>query len=128
MWIELSRLYAILGVEKKSLYAANIALSLGRNNRYIIRSAVRLLIHFSEKDKAHKIILQTENYKHDPWLLSAEIAVSSILEIPSKNIKYAINSLNDGIQPLSQLTELFGSIATIELNNGAWKKSKKLHT
>jgi uncharacterized protein HemY len=125
-WIELGRLYSILGNVTKSKKCIDIALNLDKDNRFIVRSASRFYHHFhGDKDYALQIIKNSKYVKDDPWLLSAEIAYSSILERHSKMAKVGINYLNNFDNDFLAITELAGSLGTLELMNGKFKDAKK---
>jgi tetratricopeptide (TPR) repeat protein len=49
-WSDLSLCYAALGSKEKSLRAIEVALNLGKNNRFILRSAARCFVFHDEPD------------------------------------------------------------------------------
>lgn len=125
-YVELARLYSILGQEEQSKQAMKIALELGFENRYVLRSAVRLFTHFKEFDIPHYYLRKSPVTGHDPWVLSAEIALSTMKKRTSRFLKSGFSMI--GSQKFSHfdLTELASSLATVELISGSNKKSKKL--
>lgn len=130
-YVELARCYSILGQEKKAINSINIALKLSPNNRFILRAATRLYTHFASNynnflSKIHQILIKSPITKYDPWLLSAEIAVATILKKNSRFIKKGMEMINSkNVAPFA-FTELASGIATVELLNGSNKKSKSL--
>lgn len=125
-YVEISRLYLILGEKEKAILFMKRALYLGPNNRYILRSAVRLFTHFDEFELPHYYLRKFGNLKNDPWLLSAEIALSSLRKRSSSFIKSGVLLLESkNYSPFSK-TELSAAIGTVELLNGSFKNSKKL--
>jgi len=123
-WVELSRLYSLLGQPKQSENAIKIALALDPNNRFIIRSAARLLIHNDKADEAYYYIRRAEILKYDPWLLSTEIATSCILERRPKFIKESIGLIESKNLSDFSLTELTSALGTLEFYDGSNKKAK----
>jgi tetratricopeptide (TPR) repeat protein len=125
-WVELSRCYSILGQEKQALKSMKIAVQLAQNNRFVLRSAVRLFSHYNEVDVAHDILRKNNMINYDPWLMSAEISVANLQGRNSKFIKRGIDLVESrNFSPFS-ITELASSIGTIELLSGERKKSKKM--
>lgn len=127
--VELSRYYSIIGEENNSINAMKIALHIAKDNRFVLRSATRLFAHFhSEKNDYLKYIqhiLSTNKITTiDPWLMSAEISISSVMERNSKFIKKGINLINSGNISPFDFTELASSIGTVEMQNGKAKKSR----
>lgn len=125
-YVELSRLYSIIGQERQSIKNMEIALHLSSSSRYVLRSAARLFAHFEDIDYAHELLRRNDAVKHDPWILAAEIALASIRGRNSRFIKKGLNIVNTkSIAPI-HFSELSSAIATIELENGNRKKSKNL--
>lgn len=128
-YVELSRYYSILGQEQKALHFINIALNLSPNNRFILRSATRLYTHYASGSndylqQIYRILTKNSITKYDPWLLSAEIAVSTILNKHSRLIKKGMQMISSNKVAPFAFTELASGIATVELLNGSNKKSK----
>ena len=126
IWVELSRVYACLGLGKKADRCMTIALQLAMNNRFILRSASRLWIHLDDPERAHHIIVKADRTRHDPWLLAAEIAIGSIAEKTPRHVKDARRMLSEGKLSSNHISELASALATLELGSGSVKKSKKL--
>ena len=125
-WVELSRLYAILGHGDQAEKSMTVALQLAMNNRFVLRSASRLWIYRDDPEKAHDIIGRADRTRYDPWLLAAEIAIGSINRRRPKFVKSARRMLSDGkISPV-HISELASAVATLELASGSIKNSKKL--
>lgn len=123
-WVELSRLYSILGQENKSVDAMQVALGLSPNNRFVIRSATRLFLHYKKIDFIHDFLRKNEAVKYDPWITSAEIAAASLRGRTSIFIKGGQNMISSDNFSNFSLTELSSSLGTIELINGSFKKSR----
>ncbi len=129
LYVELSRCYISIGQVDQSVLAIHKALYLGKNNRFIIRSAARLHLHLQDKEQALHVLKKNELIKNDPWLMASEISISSMLDRNSNNIKRGLTLLESGNYSSASISELASSIGTIEYFNGSTKKSKKLfHT
>jgi len=126
LWVELSRVYAILGLGEQAGRCMSIALQLATTNRFVLRSACRLFVHLGDPERAHGILARSDRTLHDPWLLAAEIAVGSIAEKRPKRIKPARGMLSGGKFASSHISELASALATLELGSGSLRKSKKL--
>jgi tetratricopeptide (TPR) repeat protein len=126
LWVELSRVYAFLGLAEKAEHAMDVAVGLGPTNRFILRSASRLYVHVDELGKAHKVLQRAQSTKYDPWLLSAEIAAASAAARTSRFVKTGQRMLlDDSLSPF-QKNELASAIATLELSHGKVKSGRNL--
>ena len=126
VWSDLARLYTILGLQEQASKAMHIALSLAPQNRYILRSAARLKLHLNEPDRAHNLLRKASNLEYDPWLMAAEIAVSSVLGKTSRFVKAGLGMVRDETIDPFHLCELSSALASVELWNGKIKNAKKL--
>lgn len=125
-WVDLSRVYAILGQSRSAAHAMNIAVKQTEANRFVLRSAARLLVHLNDAEQAHDILRRREATRHDPWLMSAEIAVASTAQRTSSNLKRAQQTLSSGRFGAFDKTELASALATVELANGNQRAARKL--
>ena len=122
--VELSRLYSILGNEKKSIKCMEIALKLAPNNRYVLRSATRLFVHYNKREIAVEFLRNNPSTNFDPWLYSALLATATSLERYSGYVKRAkLLKASKDYSPYS-LSELNSGLGTIDYLEGAKKKSK----
>ncbi len=126
MWVELSRCYSILGQAQQAKRAMECAIQLAPNNRFIVRSAVRLFTHFDELELAHDVISKSGNLIHDPWLLSADIALATLRGRNSRHLKAGLKLVDStSLSPFSR-TELASALGTVQLTDGTLKQSRKL--
>lgn len=129
-YVELSRYYSILGQEEKSIESMQTAIHLASENRFVLRSASRLFAHVNYDDNEYldyvlKKLRKSTLTKKDPWLLSAEISLSTLRGRSSNLIKKGIQLINSkNISPFSY-SELASAIGTEELLSGSHKKSKQ---
>jgi tetratricopeptide (TPR) repeat protein len=124
-WSDLGRYYAVLGENAKAQRAFDIALSLAPNNRFLLRNAARLHVHFGQKDRALRLLRDSDATRYDPWLMSAEVAVSQSAGTSSKMASRAFRELERADWSPHSTSELRGSLATLLLNDGSVSKARK---
>jgi tetratricopeptide (TPR) repeat protein len=124
-WTELSRLYASIGQGEKASDAMRVALALAPRNRYVLRSAARLLVHQGAPDEAHRLLLRATRESNDPWLVASEIAVAQFGDRVPQGVSNARRLLESGLHP-SQITELASALGTLELEAGKDRRARKL--
>ncbi|NWA82349.1 hypothetical protein [Pseudomonas sp. D2002] len=122
-WVDLAREHVILGNSDHAERAMTVALSLAPNHRWVTRVASRLFIHIDLIDKSHRILMNHPGIRNDPWIASAEIAVSELSGRTSKNISVSKKLLESGLNP-KHTAELASALGTLELSAGANKKAK----
>lgn len=123
LYVELSRLYTILGLELKSIKNMRVALSLAPDNRFVLRAAARLFVHYDKVGFIHNVLRKSGLVGRDPWVTSAEIALATIREKRSPHIKTGIQMINSGNFTWHSLTELASSVGTVEYLSGSKKKA-----
>lgn len=125
-WSDLSLYYAGSGHSEKARRAAAVALGLGKSNRFILRNVSHCFMYLGEPDRAVYILRHSELGNIDPWITSAEIAISESAGLKSKLIDYARDlTANDNLTYFAR-SELAAELGTIEYKNASTKKAKKL--
>ncbi|WP_337287557.1 hypothetical protein [Candidatus Methylomirabilis sp.] len=125
-WADLAFHYTLLGQKQRAEHCMDIAVSLGRDNRFILRSAARYFLHMGEADKSLFHLRRSPLSKVDPWLASAEIAISEGIENKTRLMKPAQAMISDrDLSPWS-INELAATLSTVEARHGSASKSKKL--
>jgi hypothetical protein len=125
-WIELARLFLIVGKEDTAERCILVATQLAPDNRYISRTGSRFFTHTGDYKKAKQILKSNSAFQFDPWLISADIGISSLDNKSSFNIKKGRELiLSQNYSPFD-LNELLSALATEELNSGNGKNSKRL--
>ena len=94
-WSDLSMYHAIAGNRDKSLEAMRIALGLAGDNRFILRSAARCLVHYGEPDRALHVLRHSGLCNIDPWITATEIAVAEQSSLRSRCKRRGTNQLDD---------------------------------
>lgn len=126
LWNDLSFYYAILGEEKKSEKIMNIAFNASNKHPLIARNFSRLLLNQKDPEKALYILKKTSLLKQNPVIASADMAIKSTFKIGKIDLKNALNLLSN--KKINQIlkSELFASLGTIEIENGATVNGRKL--
>ncbi len=125
-YVDLARFYTLLDQSERAKRAIEMALKLDSQNRFVLRSATRFFIHINRAERAHQILRRSDASKSDPWLMAAEIAVSSAAGGSSRFAKTGQRIIADDHFKPSELTELASAIATLELENGKARDARKL--
>lgn len=123
-WVDLALAHTTLGQKSSSTAAMRVGLGLAPNNRFVLRSAARLLTHLGEPDRAHDLLLRSPAVRHDPWLAAAEVSLADILGVPPE-MGTARRLLTSAHMGNHQLSELASAVATAELYSGRNKAARK---
>lgn len=128
LWMELAFYYSAIGQKLSAEKAVNVAISLNKENRYLLRSGSRFFMHMGLAEQGLELIRRSESGRHDPWLVAAEIAISNTLGLAPKRINRGRELLASSRIDKFHLSELASALGTLELENGAIKKGKRLFT
>lgn len=124
LYVETARYYILLGQPEKAKQMMAIAIHLAPNNRYVVRCAARMWLHFYDIERAHDVLIHNEMLKSDSWLLASEISINMLRGRSSRNIKVAKAMLNSGNYSPFSITELASTLGTMEFIEGSIKKSR----
>lgn len=125
-WADLSLQYASIGKTEAAARAMGLAVGLAPNDRFVLRSAARFYIHKGDPGQAHFLLLRAQATDSDPWLLAAEIAVSSMLGRTSDLIKTGRDMLSPGSYQERHISELASALGTVEMQSAAGRQAGKL--
>ena len=125
-WAELARAHISMGHAKKAKRAMLAALGGAPRNSYLLRAAARFftLLDKPEPDRALWLLRKHGALEKHPHLLSAEIAIASSENIPTKHARLAEEVLVDKRFSPQQLAELAAAVGTVEHQNGKHKRAK----
>lgn len=126
LWIEMSRLHAILGQDKKAERAIRNAIFLAPENRFVLRNSARFFTHLKDFEFAHDIIRRSQLVKTDPWVMASEISLATLRGRESKFIKSGLQLVESNTFHPFNISELASSLATVEMKNNSVKRSRKL--
>lgn len=122
-WVDLARAHFAVGDDRKARRCLEIALSLDPDNRFIVRSAVRFLVHTNDEDFARKVVLNSDASELDPWLLSVGVAIGA--RPRRSTLKLATSFIEDGRYSPWHLAELSAAIAVLEHENGQERSARR---
>ena len=125
-WVELAFHQTVHGHPEAAAKSMAAALHLARDNRHVLRSAARLYLHLEDRERAHDLIAKSPVTRTDPWLLSAEIAFARAAHRQPRFLKLGVNLVEDGGLMPSQITELAGSVGTVDLLDGSRRRARKM--
>jgi tetratricopeptide (TPR) repeat protein len=126
LWLELSRLYSILGNINKAESASQVALQLSKNsNRLITRSVSRFYVHKQDFGHAQSIVRKSPYFFTDPWLIAADISYSQFLKRLPTSIKIGKKMVESKSFSNSDITELAAALGTQEYFDRSIKEGQK---
>lgn len=125
-WVDLGRLYTILGENEKAERAITVALNLAPEDRFVLRCASRFLVHIDRPDSALSLLQRAQSTKSDPWLMAPEIAIANIAERPSKMLALARRQVKKEIWSPRNRSELQGALATVFLEGGSTAQARQM--
>lgn len=125
-WLDIARLYTVLGQGGPASRAIDIAIGQARDNRQILRSTNRFFLHSGDPERAAFELRQSVLVAADPWLLAPEIATGSILGRSSQLIKRGRKVLEDDRFTHEARSELACALAREEIRSGNAKGARKL--
>jgi tetratricopeptide (TPR) repeat protein len=126
LWMDFGYFYATQGMLRQAERAVRIALNLMPTNRFVLRSAARFFIHAGRIDIAHDLILRAPNYKVDPWLSAAEIAVALSAKRTPRSTYEGMSMIASGRFSVHHLSELHSALGSQEFEAGSVRKARKL--
>lgn len=125
-YCELARCYASLGLDEKAKLYMDYAVYLAPHSRYISRCAARFYVHINDYERAKKVLISNGRISNDPWLMSAEIAVESVMERSSRYVKIGRQLVFSGdVSPYSS-SELCFAICNEDREAGKRKDARKM--
>jgi tetratricopeptide (TPR) repeat protein len=123
LFIEFARIYSRLGQLPNAKKAIERACASAPTSRFVLRAAARFYVHTNELAKALHVLAQGN--PNDPWIQASRISVADLANTKIGSIKHARALLDLDTDP-KHLSELAGSLATLEYNSGNVSKAKKL--
>jgi hypothetical protein len=124
---DLARSYVLIAKSDAAARTCLTACGLAPTNRFVLRSAARLFLHLKDESRALKLLRASPRLTmSDPWLIAAEVSISSASRSPSAFAKSGLRAAADEkFSPFSR-TELNSALATLEMENGKANKARKL--
>lgn len=126
LWTDLARLYTSLGQLEKAQHAIDMSCYLAPDNRFVVRSAARFLVHIGDHERALRLLRATVLNESDPWVVAAEVGVSSVADTEPRLLKLGRRMVESRDFSEFAKSELASAVATFELNDGNKRAAKKL--
>ncbi|MBN9629390.1 MAG: hypothetical protein J0I18_02090, partial [Actinobacteria bacterium] len=124
--IDAALAHATLGNREAANRQASIALQLSPANRFVVRSAARLLISQGNPDEAAWILRQAGSHLQDPWVLAPLMSAMQLAGERPTEFRTARELTTIGNHSSADLAELLSEMATIELSAGKTKVARNL--
>lgn len=122
--LDFAQLQLAAGNERAAERTIRTALALQPNNRVVLRTAARFLVHTGNPDRAHSLIARAAKKANDPWLIASEIALSDLAGRESTSLQRGRRLLKDQAFGPKHIAELAGAITTVELIAGQTKAAR----
>lgn len=126
-YCELARCYANLGMDEKAKQYMDYAVYLAPHSRYIARCAARFYVHVRDFDKAKRVLIANGKVKSDPWVMSAEIAVESLMGRSSNYIQTGRKLVLSGNVSAYSSSELCFAICNEDRDYGKRKDARIMY-
>ncbi|NEN07659.1 hypothetical protein G3T36_17525 [Diaminobutyricibacter tongyongensis] len=124
--IDAALAHATLGNRESANRQASIALELAPANRFVVRSAARLLISQGEPDEAAWVLRRAGLHRQDPWVLAPLMSAMQLAGKKPTEFRTARELAAVGNYSNADLAELWSEMATIELSAGKTKVARGL--
>ncbi|WP_344070693.1 hypothetical protein [Microbacterium sediminicola] len=124
--IDAALAHATLGNKVSANREARIALDLAPTNRFVVRSAARLLISQDKPDEAVWVLRRSGIHLHDPWILAPLLSAMQLAGRSPSEFRAARELSTTANHSPSDLAELWSEMATIELGAGKTKVARGL--
>lgn len=125
-WSDLARRYTMLGQLTHAERALKTALQMAPTSRYLHRVATWFFVHADRADEAHRLLGDFSRTQHDPWLMSAYIAVANGADFKVQGVKAARRLVESGEFSSHETSELVSELATITLDGGGDRRARRL--
>lgn len=126
-YCEIARCYANLGLKEKAMMHMGYAVYLAPHSRYITRCAARLYVHYGELERAKRVLINNGYINTDPWVMSAEIAVESVMYKSSRYIKTGRQLVMSNNLSAFSRSELCFAICNEDRISGKRKDARKMY-
>ena len=122
---EQARLYAIVDEAKSAERSFAKALAATPDNRHILRSFARFMVHVGQPEVALRKLRRSAAISSDTWVQAAEIAISEHHNVGSSVAKSASRMLDALRIRREHASELATALATLERHSGHRKRFNK---
>lgn len=125
VWMDRAQLHASIGQREVAERAVRNALILAPENRFVLRTAARFYAHIDQKERGIEVLRGADLLRNDPWIMSAEIALSDAAGDIPISLKRALSvAVSDHLDPW-HTGELNGALATFAIHDRSVGKPGK---
>lgn len=124
-WLDLARAYTILGQSRSAERSLRAAISLAPDHRIALRTYARWLVHDGRAEEAWHLIRRHARTKTDPWLMSLEISLASIIAEQPTSATKGIRLVEDLSHTPGFISELASAVGSLEMQAGSHRRSRK---
>jgi Flp pilus assembly protein TadD len=124
-WADLALAYTSLGQIAQAREALRRSLILAPDNRLVLRNITRFWVHLRNPEAALFVLRRSPATPDDPWLLAAELSVSTLADERPQFTKAALRVMQGGRFHDRHLSELAGAMASLELRSGNARRARK---
>ena len=114
-------------MDEKAKQYMDYAVYLAPHSRYIARCAARFYVHVRDFDKAKRVLIANGKVKSDPWVMSAEIAVESLMGRSSNYIQTGRKLVLSGNVSAYSSSELCFAICNEDRDYGKRKDARIMY-
>lgn len=100
--------------------------SLAPENRQTLLAVARYFVHANQAERGQRYLERAARTSTDPWLMSALIAVGQITGKTPRIVGKAQRLVKAGTIAPAHLSELAGSLATLELESGDRREARRM--
>ncbi|WP_144445874.1 tetratricopeptide repeat protein [Inquilinus limosus] len=115
----------MLGHGRKAKSLMRQAVAITPHNRYVLRSAIRLLVHIGEFEEALSLARNSPAAIDDPWILAAGLGAASAAGRSPIQFRRALQLLDDQRFRSFDLSELASAVGTVHLSAGDHKQARR---
>ena len=125
-WIDLALLQTTSGDASGASRSVANALQLARTNRFVVRAAAKFYDHIDETERARDLVVATPGATEDPWLIAAELALSTELSEHAQFERTARQHARQRRYRPTDATEMFAALASIDADAGRDHAAKRM--
>lgn len=123
---ETALLYTNLGMTGRAGQLLRSAFGVAPNNRYVLRSLTRFLVHAKEPGLALSFLSKSGALQTDPWLLAAYLAAEDVAGKTTNVWRQTKRLLAEENFSNFELAELRAAAGTLHLEAGSHKLARKM--
>ncbi|WP_420971608.1 hypothetical protein [Bradyrhizobium sp. B120] len=121
---ETALLYTNLGMTGRASQLLRSAFGVAPNNRYVLRSLTRFLVHAKRPEMALDFLSKSDAWQADPWLLAAFVAAEGVAGRTTRAWRQTKRLLAEERFSDFELAELRAAAGTLHLEAGSHRLAR----